>query len=66
MVLNWHENRPSKEIPPRWMWHVDHEITDWFERISNEQDAKSNPVSGRNDEEAPMMTNELAAGVRGR
>ena len=62
MVLNWHENRPSKEIPPRWMWHVDHEITLWFERLDEEKDSSTN--AGRHDEQAPMMQNALTAGLR--
>lgn len=62
MVLNWHENRPSKEIPPRWMWHLDHEINTWFERLEEERGSPS--PTGRQDEEAPMMQNALTAGMR--
>lgn len=63
MVLNWMENRPRKEIPPRWMWHLDHELEAWFERIDEERD-RSSPSNDRGDVEAPMMKNALTAGMR--
>jgi hypothetical protein len=51
MVLNWMENLREEEIPPRWMWHLGHEVGPWFERIREERDRDA---SG----EAPMSTNQ--------
>jgi hypothetical protein len=64
-VLSWFENRPSKDVPPRWMWHLNHELEAWFDRLDADQQRDSSSPSGGRDEEAPMMQNALTAGLRG-
>lgn len=53
MVIGWYENpnMPSDSIPPRWMWHLDHELVSWFDRLSS----SSNRGGG---ESVPMDKNE--------
>jgi hypothetical protein len=58
-ILAWHEHRPSAEIPPRWKWHLDHEIRAWFDRIDAKDDDDSpsgGPSRGSGDED--MVENE--------
>ena len=59
-ILAWQENLPRDEMPPEWMWSVDHELEIWFERVEAEREEK---YGGTGDDrtEVPMMTNELAA-----
>ncbi len=63
-ILDWHEHLPKEEIPPEWMWSVDHELELWFERVEREREA--NRPGGGGDTTAEMMTNELADEIRGR
>jgi hypothetical protein len=48
-ILSWHENRQPDAIPPQWMWHLDHEVADFFKRT----DAKD--ASG---DDADMVDND--------
>lgn len=32
-ILSWLEHLPREDTPPRWMWHLDHELDAWFERV---------------------------------
>lgn len=56
MILGWFENLLEKEQPPRWMWTLDEELSDHFDRIKSDRDA------GRDfePEDGPMMQNEYA------
>lgn len=63
-ILHWQENLPESEMPPEWMWSVDHELEIWFERISEERDEKCG--GGDKRDEVPLMDNELAAEMRRR
>lgn len=65
----WRENLPREEMPPRWMWHLDHELEAWFERVEADREAKHERGGGGTshpDPEGPMMVNALAKQWRGR
>lgn len=67
-VCSWQENLPSDEMPPRWMWSVDHELQSWFERVAEEREEKygSKVDSGGNTVDTGLMqSNEFAARMRG-
>lgn len=65
MVLTWYENRPSKEVPPQWMWPFDEELEAWFKRVDEEKKAGNKSSSGSDgSESAPMVQNELTKGMR--
>ena len=38
-ILYWQDNLSQKEMPPVWMWHLDHELDKWFTKIKNEREA---------------------------
>lgn len=63
-VLNWQENLLPNDLPPRWMWHLDHELERWFDAIKAERDRPMSSPSG--EREAPMMINTLHPRNRGR
>lgn len=55
-ILHWQENLPAKDVPPVWMWHLDHELEDWFDALnSNDGSGPEDP----DDEDVPMMRNAL-------
>lgn len=62
-IIDWHEHLSQDEMPPEWMWPLDHEINIWFERVAEEREEKYG--GGSKEEKAPMMGNEMAKG-RGR
>lgn len=66
-ILDWHENMTKEEIPPKWMWHLDHELDDWFEEVERLRDEKYGR-SGDSDSEdsGPMMKNELLEEMLGK
>lgn len=54
-ILSWMENLLTDDRPPRWMWHLDEELADWFEMV------KANHGHSDDDEpEGSMWENELA------
>jgi hypothetical protein len=55
-ITNWQENLGKDEMPPKWMWHLEWELTAWFEEIERLREEKYGG-SGK-DEEAPMMRNQ--------
>lgn len=64
-VLGWHEGGLSKdEIPPSWMWHLDHELETWWIEVERRRDSQSSPTGAV--EEAPMEENLFAARLRGK
>lgn len=65
-ILSWHENMVNKEdIPPEWMWSLDWELEVWFLELQRKREAAGTPAGGGAVvEDAPMMQNELAAGLR--
>lgn len=65
-VLDWHENLMKEEIPPEWMWPVDHELEMWFEEVERKREAKFGNGAGDDDDPSGMMHNELADEIRGR
>lgn len=60
-ILDWHENLTEDEIPPEWMWPLDHELVGWFEEVKRNREAK---FGGKPDESPAMMENEYAHGRR--
>lgn len=58
-ILDWQENLQSDEVPPAWMWAVDHELEIWFENVEQKREEKYGSNSSA-DETAPMMSNQLA------
>lgn len=59
-ILTWQENLTREEMPPEWMWSVEHELTAWFQRIDEERNEKYGGGDSAPESTTPMMTNELA------
>lgn len=52
----------EEEMPPEWMWHLEHELEPWFDEVKRNREEKW----GRNhDETVPMTSNEYAERMRG-
>lgn len=51
-ILSWQENMVSDEMPPSWMWHLDHELVLWFEKLEKKREADRRKQSGDQDEDA--------------
>lgn len=50
MICSWRENATEDaDIPPRWMWHLDWELTEFFKELKAKKDAKYS--SSSNDEQ---------------
>lgn len=65
MIVSWQENLADEEVPPEWMWALDHELIGWFDEVKRKRDEKYGRSNDDDDrDEAPMMTNELAAARR--
>lgn len=59
LILNWQENLPEDEMPPRWMWHLDWELEQWFEEVDLARKSKYGGADDGGDEESvPMVRNE--------
>lgn len=61
-VQDWQENMVPDEVPPRWMWHLDHELKEWFENLEWE---RKNRYSNRDDDDEVIglpVKNELSRG----
>lgn len=39
-ILSWQENLPSDEMPKQWMWTLDWELENWFEKIKEAREEK--------------------------
>ena len=64
-VLDWYENFTKDEMPPQWMWHLDHELEEWFKEVTRLRDEKYGTSSRSDDrEQVPMMENEFASARR--
>lgn len=62
-VLAWQEDLLEEEMPPKWMWLYEDELTPWFEEVMRNRKAKfstDTPSSG----EGEMVENEFAKGRR--
>lgn len=50
-------------MPPKWMWHLEHELEPWFNSVKSKRDRdRAGPEEAR--EEGEYMTNEFTAGLR--
>lgn len=60
----------KKEMPPEWMWALDDELIDHFDRVEAEREAKYGTGDDDEDDEHEsgglMMQNEYAKGRGGR
>ena len=58
LIVFWQENVLQKDMPPRWMWGLDEELSRHFERVR----AKAGDGDEDDDDEptGPMAQNELA------
>lgn len=61
--MDWVDNLPREEMPPRWMWPFAEELEIWFEGVEEQRKEKYGNSDAGSDTESPMMENEL---VRGR
>lgn len=59
-IITWQQNLPEKDMPPRWMWHVDHELNEWFDGVK----AQYSSGSDGGGSESTMTQNEFARGRR--
>jgi hypothetical protein len=63
-ILGWYENLTNEERPPKWTWHLDHELVEWFKELDRKRKEKFN-IDSDDDESPEMMQNEYSKG-RGR
>jgi hypothetical protein len=57
MILSWQEHLPEAEMPPRWMWTLDGELSRHFDWVKAQR-GSGNGDSG--SEADSMMRNEYA------
>lgn len=63
-ILGWYEHLPSDDMPPRWMWHLDEEISHHFDEVKERY--RTGASKDEDDWAAgPTIKNEYAKG-RGR
>jgi len=64
-VIGWFENLPRKEQPPRSIWWSDKLLDKWFKNVESDRNAKTGKRSSYDEaDDVPMMSNELAEGLR--
>lgn len=65
-VLDWNENLLEDEMPPEWMWPLDHELVPWFDDVKRKREEKygTSSDSGSARETVPLMDNALTEGKR--
>lgn len=66
-MLSWQENLSKEEMPPEWMWLLDEDLIEHFDRVNEDRIAKYGGSSQDDDDLGGglMVQNELARG-RGR
>jgi hypothetical protein len=52
-ILSWQENLSEDEMPPRWMWHLDWELDEWFLDVKKKRDERFGASSGESYENTP-------------
>lgn len=57
----------ADEMPPSWMWHLDHELVVWFDAVEERRKSKFGDGSESSSDggDQPMLDNEFAARMRG-
>lgn len=55
-ILDWQENLASEDMPPQWMWPLDHELIAWFDDVRRRHEARH----GAPRDEVDMTSNDLA------
>ena len=64
-VISWFENLPRNEQPPRHIWWSERLLDEWFTNVEEDRNAKTGKRSSYSDaDDVPMMSNELAEGLR--
>lgn len=58
-ILSWYENLSADEIPPQWMWTLDHELEDWFFEVDLHRQGKFTDGEDNRDQ-VDMMSNEFS------
>lgn len=48
-ILNWQENLSSEDMPPVWMWNLEHELEEHFAEVEERRDERFGP----RDEDGP-------------
>lgn len=67
-ILTWQENLTKDEMPPEWMWLLDEDLVEHFDRVNEERAEKYGGGGSRDDDDdlgGMMVQNDLAKG-RGR
>lgn len=49
-IISWQENLSPDEVPPIWMWTLDHELETWFKEVKRKRDQKCGRSSDPNYE----------------
>lgn len=52
-ILSWQENLPSKDQPPVWMWTLDWEIENWFNKLNEDRESNGSHPGSRDKREKP-------------
>lgn len=51
-ILNWQEHLSGDDMPPVWMWHIDHALEEHFEEVEERRSERFNP----DGDEGPTLT----------
>ena len=57
MICRWQENLPEEDMPPVWMWPLDHELERHFAEVERRREAERQDPSDRDS--GPMQHNDL-------
>lgn len=65
-ICDWQENLTEEDMPPQWMWPLDHEVVAWFDAVAERRKARFAGSGGDSgdDDSGLMMENEFAKGRR--
>jgi hypothetical protein len=67
-ILAWHENYPSEEVPPEYLWEDPEGLDMWFKKIMAQRELEMSGEGVPSNFEAndePLGDNELARALRG-
>lgn len=67
-ILSWHENYPSDEVPPEYLWEDPEGLDMWFKKVMQKREEQASgtgvPDNFEPDDD-PLGDNELARALRG-
>lgn len=55
-IISWQENLVNEEMPPRWMWHLEWELDEWFENVDQKRKDRYGDPDDR--EQTELMSNQ--------